>query len=392
MRIGHHALSLLLMLVPAAAWGQQGWQHAEGVTLAQVYDDDLAAGDSSFGAASFTQASPRLTIGYGNEWLAVLARGSVDVELADAAPVRQMPLLRASGRLELSAQATSRLSWTASAGALDTDTPRDFTLLTGLNPGRSRLQSFTAAGALDYRFGQRDRGIASLDAATLSDGGILLDEETARLTLHHQFTALTGARLDAIGHRYDFGQGNVLAVVTPLLGWDQRLTPKLTVEAQAGPRFTGGALEGFEGAASLRWEEDRMHLSLNLVSTQSAVPGLVGVADAVSVSILMVLRPAETLRVSLAPAIYETSGVVQSQVFEARLEAVKTLNDWVSLLATYRLSMQNATLPVAGGISGASLHNLFVVGCSFSSPPAAGLPLDAPSARAWSVPGGPTRP
>jgi len=389
------ALALLgaLLSLPLPALAQQGFQLSPGVTVAGVYDDELAAAGASPGGALISQVSPRLALGYGTERMALLVRASLDVEVLDEAPLQAMPWLRWTSSAEFVSQLTDRLTLTASGSLWDTNTPRQLDLTSGFDPGQVWEESGAARAALACRFSERLLGALQGEFTSTSELGLVTNEEAVRGSLVEQLSLRSDAKAELLVRHFNFGDRLEAFVTAPMAGWSRRLSRELSLELLGGPRFDGRALEGFEGSAALGWELERTHLSVSLASTQSAVSGFSGLVDAVSASAIWVLRPVEHLRLSAAPAAYLSTGApLSAQTLELRLDLVREVNPWVALLASYRFTAQHASFAQAAQIAGSSFHNQLVFGVSFSTPAAPGLPAEWPTASAWAAPGAAARP
>jgi len=387
------ALALLSALLPLPALAQQGLQITPGVTVADVYDDDLEAAGAGPGGALISEVSPRIALGYGTERMALLVRAALDVELLDEAPVQSTPWLRWTSSAEFVSLLTDRLTLTASGSLWDTNTPRQLDLTSGFDPGQVWEESGAAKAALAFRFNAQLLGAIQGGFNSTSELGLVTNEESLQSTLVDQVSPRDDAKGELLLRHFNFG-GQLEAFITaPMAGWNHRFTRNLSMELLGGPRFNGRSLEGFEGSAALGWELERAHLSFSLASTQNAVSGFSGLVDEVSASAVLVLRPAEHLRLSAAPAAYVSSGApLTAQTFELRLDLVREVNPWVALIASYRFTAQHASFAQATEVAGSSFHNQLVFGFSFSTPAAPGLPADWPTASAWAAPGSPARP
>jgi hypothetical protein len=387
-----------LSLAPAAARAD-GFQVSPGLTLAESYDDDLAPGGSGPASAFFTVASPTVALGYAGQRFTLLAHGALDAEALDKAPFRHTPFLRLASDANLTWLATERLTLTANGTFWDTNTPRDVNVVTGFNPhgaqvaGSERAWSTSGEAGLSYAFSERARGAIDGSIVTTTEGGLTIKEETARTSFHRQLGPTSGGRFDLLYRRIDFSGTSTISggasnagvnIEAPMLGWDQRLSPRLTFEVLAGPRFDKRFIEGIEASASLVLQLQAVQVSASLASTQTSVAGFYGTVDTESASVTAMVRADEHLFLSATPAFYASAGQpLHSKVFELRLQAERTLGENMALVASYRISAQNATFADAALNAGASTHNQVVLGISFHSAGSHAVPFAWPMAGAW---------
>ena len=358
---------------------QQGFQLSPGITLASTYDDDLAAPGAD---ALFTEVTPAVTLGYGTQRLSLLSHGALDIEAPDSAPFRTTPFLRGTADASLTALLTDRLTFSAGGSFWDTNTPRDLNVITGYDPGSLQANSESANAGLAYRITDLLRSSLEASFVSTAEGGLVTDEETARLGFHRQVSENSGWRIDLLGRRFEFVDQYAIDVEAPMADWDHRFSPELSAEVLAGPRFDRTSLEGVEGSASVLWQAEKVHVSFSLASTQTDIPGFVGLVDTESAALRLSLRPADKLYLSATPSIYVSSGSpLDAHVLELRIDAYRQLNDWLSLIASYRLTVQSAKYPTDSAQEN-STHNQLLVGLSFQLP-APGLPIVWPTADTW---------
>jgi hypothetical protein len=394
------AIALLLALLPAPLLAQvqvqvqePGFQIAPAVTLSQVYDDAYAGPGTTAFAGLLTQASPRVTLGYRTQQVTLVGRGALDVQAFDSQPTQATPLLRWTGDAELTAAASERLTLSVRGSLFDTNTPRDANVATGFDPGLTRLESGSAAVAAAWRFTELARASVTAGYDSSSEAGLVISQESLQLSLHQQLSQRDGGRFDVVVRNFVFSGHFTDLVTAPLLGWDHRLSRDLSLELLGGPRLTAGALEGFEGSAALVWEGERLHLAFSFASTESAVPGLLGLIDTTSASALIAFRPGQGLLLSAAPAVYVNNGApMQGRVFELRLDAVRALNDWLALVASYNFTAQSAAFADTGMVPSTSLHHQFIVGVSWSALAGPAQLEGRPAVGGWTTPGSPVRP
>lgn len=363
------------------------------MTLAESYDDDLAPGGSGPASAFFTVASPAAALGYASQRFTLLAHGALDAEALDKAPFRKTPFLRLASNANLTWLATERLTLTANGTFWDTNTPRDINVVTGFDPGSERAWSTSGEAGLSYALGERLRGAALGSIIATTEGGLTIQEETARASLHKQLTQTSGGRFDLMYRRIDFSGTSTISgdassagvnIEAPMLGWDQRLSSQLTFEVLAGPRFDKRFIEGLEASMSLLLRLQAVQVIASLASTQTSVAGFYGTVDTQSASVTAMVRADEHLFLSATPAFYASAGQpLNSKVFELRLQAERTLSEHLALVASYRLTAQNATFADAALNAGASTHNQVVLGISFHDAGSIVAPFAWPMAGAW---------
>jgi hypothetical protein len=363
------------LLLPTAAQAQTGYYLTPSLSVAEVYDDNVFFTPSPRTHDFLTRISPGLKASYQSTPLTVEGGYSFDSEIYSRHPELTTAQMRQRGSLELKASPDQALTLSVSGAYLQTKTPAELNLTTGLATGRVLAERYTANPAFTYRFDPLTT--AKGDYAYAKDllaGGVTIDSHIENLTLDHRLGPRDTAGPGYVGRQFAFAGSPAVTSHAFTLGWSHELTSLTTFTLRAGPRVTEGTVDRLpEASASIRHTLKSGELSLAYASTLATVIGQATAATAQSITGKATTELPSRLKLSAGPAIFWISsdafkGTVYLVLLEASYQFTKTL----ALQASYQYSFQRGSFnPQAGPVGPgnvAILHNIFLISLTVTYP------------------------
>jgi hypothetical protein len=328
-------------------------------SISQMHDDNLFATPaaesddiSRLGAGlAAARRSPRLT---------VKGRYAVEAERFRLHPELSRAAARHDAALGLEWAASPRLGVALSADYVDTQTPSELNVLTGLEVGRRRGRRLSTGALFTHRLGprttsrlehrfNRDRvaGLPGNDAHAIVVG---LDRE-----LGTSDRGSVGYRAQRIA----FGADATLSH-TVTVGWNRELTRSTQLALETGPRLTGRRL-GVEASAGLRRQLRHGHASIDYTRSQTIVLGQPGPVTVEGVRAAFSHRVAGPLWFNASPGVFRVAGSVsgESTLYGVTSELAWRVARSVTVSGTHQFGRQEGGL--APGSSSQLTHNTFAL-------------------------------
>ncbi|OGB95872.1 MAG: hypothetical protein A3G35_06605 [candidate division NC10 bacterium RIFCSPLOWO2_12_FULL_66_18] len=353
---------------PAVVLAQAGLYVTPFVSVAEVYDDNLFATPSHREADFISRVSPGIQAGYRTAPLTLEARYSFDAEIYARHPEMNDAQVRQAASLDFRYLPNRALTLSANVVYSETHIPRELNLETGLASGRARASRLSFRPSLAYRFDSRTNGTGGY---TVTKDGVI----GGIATLTHAITLDFDRRLTArdTGHLgYQLRQSEFDGADTTMshaftLGWTRELTPQTSLTLRAGPRFSEGSVDP-EVSVSIRHRLQRGDLSLTYSRSQTTAIGQAGTAHTESWTARATVQLMRSLQVSAAPSfLRSTRDIAVAKVYGVNLDAAYQITTWVSLVGSYRFSLQQGRLD-APGRSEDILQNVFLLSLVAVSP------------------------
>jgi hypothetical protein len=332
-------------LGPATAGAQGRFELSHALAFTQVYDDNLfsraSAGEKDF----ISRLTPMIQAGYRSAPFTVRARYELDAEAYAGHRGLSDVAARQDGSIRIDGGRARTLTFSAEGAFSSTQRPGELNLATGLDAQRAAARRLSTREALSRRFGPTTE--ATLEHAFTWDalsGGVEGRTSIGRAELKKQVTARDRARASYILRHFDFdGAGAVLAQVLTL-GWDRRLTRRLRLELDGGPRLTSGRV-GPELSVSLVHRLPRREWAVSYAQTQATAigePGLVTVETFAAAVGAQVFGP---VRLRATPSVWRNRrDGAEAMVYRMAVDAEWRVSRPVSLIASYQYSLQTGSL------------------------------------------------
>jgi len=322
------------------------------LSVAGVEDDNLFSTPDSRQGDVITRFTPGIEAGLRSDSHSLEGRLAIDAERFARHPELDSTRARQVASLDLRSRASRRVTFSLRGDYLSTLTPGELNLTTGLAAGRLRATRWSAVPAVTWRIGRATAGNASY-TLTRDDlaGGVAAGVQTAVLGLDRRLSPRDTGSLGYTLSRYDFEGGTAVTARTLSLGWDRRVGPQSGFTLRAGPRYSDGRVDP-EVLVALHRDAQRLHSSLTLSRSLATVIGRAGTVVTDSVLPAVSWRATGSLQLSASPGLFkirDALGGSDVSVYLLGLEAAWRLGDWLSLVGTYRRSLQRGALDAAPG-------------------------------------------
>lgn len=344
-------------LVPAPP-KQNGAFFVPMLTLSETLDDNLFF--TQFPESDFvTRVNLGLQTGYRSTRFTIDAQGSRAADFFQRHPDFDTTNGRSFAQVSMNAQATKSLVLSLFAGYIDTKTPSELNIFSGLALGRSLATRKSITPMLAYRVSSVSTFTAAFSKAHDTLDGRVADTQTWTGGFDRRFS-----KRDTFGVRYerrwfDFTGGDksehsTADVVT--LGWIGDVSPRTIVLLRAGPRFAKGAVTA-EVLASMRRRMKRGLLTVTYAKSQATTLGKTGALDTQSLVATVALRVRRNLEIASGPGLYHNSLRGKSlTAFRFNVEALWHFSPWFHLGGGYSFDLQQPDFGASGKIRRNALH------------------------------------
>jgi len=354
------AAFVIMTLHPGAATAQHRLKMSGSVALTQSYDDNVFAVPDDRRQDAISRLTPRLGVSYRSRHFDVRARYAREAEAFSQN--RELSTLRARQEGTLDVQWFPWAGFEATGGAsyVETNSPGEFTVITGLDLvglqlRRELARRFSTTGSLSRRLGARTRAVVT--------HGLTRDELVRGVRSANQVATARLDRLvgpvDTLSLAYGLrrftaaGDGSTSHALT--LAWARDVTPQTHLELKAGPRFSGGKVDP-ELGATLRHRFQRGEAALSYVQTETALIGRPTPVTADGLSATFTRSLNRTLTVTAGPSVFRARGkALEATVYGTSLELAWHLSRHLSLAGSHQLSIQYGELD--GRPRGEIVHN-----------------------------------
>jgi len=359
---GRALLALAATLVPAVVARAAELRVRPSVSLSQVHDDNvLAAPGAAREADHISRLGAGLTVGRRSSRLTMKARYEVEAEVFRRHPELNRAAARQDAALDIAWTASRRLGASLSAAYVDTQTPGELNLLTGLEVGRRRGRRLSTVGVLTQRMGPLST--ATLEHRFARDrvvGAPGSDSHVVALGLERRLGPTDRTRLGYTVQRLDFGPDVTLSHILTL-GWKRTVTSSAQFELEAGPRWTGGTL-GAEVSAGFRHRLRGGDAELAYVHGQTTVLGHPGPVTVKGVRAAVSYRLVGPLRVSAGPGVFRILGRgSEGTIYRLGAEVAWSVARDVTLSAIHQFSLQEGGVGLARAADSEISRNTFLL-------------------------------
>jgi hypothetical protein len=357
--VGGFASSIALgqELAPAPP-KQRGGFFVPMLTLAETFDDNLFFTQFPEGD-SISRVTGSLRTGYRSTPFTIDIEGSRSADFFANHKEFDTKNARTVAQATINYLPVKSLTFSVFACYLDTKTPSELNLATGLSVGRSLATRGSATPVLEYRHGTLSTFTAAYPIAHDTLDGRTADTETALIGFDRRVS-----RRDTVGLRFehrwfDFRGGDkaeksTADVVT--LGWVGEIGDRSLFLLRAGPRYGKGELTA-EVLATLKHRLKHGLATLTYSKTQATTLGKTGALDVQAIVGTLSTRVSRNLEIASGPGIYRnTLRGKHLMALRLNLEALLRLSSWFHLGATYSFDLQQPDFGGPGHIRRSSLQ------------------------------------
>lgn len=360
MTTGSRGWALLALAVAVAPRLGSGGELRVGPSLSfsQMHDDNLFA--TPVGEADdISRLGAGLAVAQRSARLSLKARYALEAESFRRHSELNRVAARQDAALDMEWAASQRLGVALSAAYLDTQTPSELNVLTGLEIGRRRGRRLSTGALLTHRLGPLST--AKLEHRFSRDrviGGPGHDAHAVILGLDRRLGPSDQGSLGYRATRLTFGPDATMSH-TLTLGWQRAVSPSAQFEVEAGPCWTDGRL-GAEMSAGLRHRLRQGQAAIDYVHSQTTVLGQAGPVTVEGVRASLSHQLVGPLWFSADPGFFR----VLARGSESTLYRVGVGVAWrvarnVTLSATHQFGLQQGGL--AQGSASELRHNTFAL-------------------------------
>jgi hypothetical protein len=252
---------------------------------------------------------------------------------------------RQNARIDARVQSSPRLTMTLNAAYVDTDTPTDLNIDTGLATARLRAQQISFRPAADLRISPTMTAHVALSSST----GHLADGPSTRaqfltVGVDRQTSPRDLVTLNYEQGFYIFDRNDTTHTFALRAGWTRALGTRTRMILEGGPRVTDGSLAP-ELSAAITHNWKTSSISVSAQQTQTAVLGFVGTLAARNLQARYAYAPTRMWTTYVAPSVYRsTFRDLQATVFRVRVGASYAVTPLMGLDVSYSLDSQHGAI------------------------------------------------
>lgn len=356
------------LFMPAAASARAELYFLPSLALTETYDDNLFVSPNAHQEDRFLTLRPAARMGYRTLPTDLALSYSQDIERYNQRQGLDSNKARRDLSVNWDFRPTRVLTLGAQADYLKTRSPSELATLTGVQFGRVFAERRYLSPSLEYQYDNLTTTNARY--AYVRDkisSGIGSDTNTLDLGLNRRLSAYNSATFRYRFDRFHFDSGQSVNVYTLLFGGAWQFTPRLAVNAVAGPRFTGNDGTDASANAGLDYQIERGELSLNYQRTQTTILGVGAAVNSQAVGAILSLMPVNEVELRAAPdySVSDNAGR-RAEVYRFLLEAGWQATTYLTVVGSYQFTAQRGSLLSSG--TSEITHNVIMVGVVLASP------------------------
>jgi hypothetical protein len=331
---------------------QRGGFFVPMVTVAETLDSNLFF--TQFPESDWvTRFTLGVQTGYRSTPFTIDVQAARSADYFDRHPEFNTNRGRTLAQMAMTALPTRSLTLSMFACYLDTKTPSELNLGSGLALGRSLATRVSAAPQMEYRLGSRSTLTGAFPVAHDTLDGRISDTMTGVLGFDRRIS-----RRDALSLRYEhrwfhFSGGprverSVADVV--MFGWMGEVSERTILLLRAGPRYGKGEFTA-EILATMKRRMNRGLLTLTYSKSQATTLGKTGALDTQSLVATIAMRLTRNIEVASGPGLYHNT--LRGQHLSAmrlNLESLWHFSPWFHLGAAYSFDLQQPDFGAPGHI------------------------------------------
>jgi hypothetical protein len=342
------ALAVVLAASPATPHAQD-FSMSPSFGISQMYDDNLFYRPAAE-ADTITRVSSRLDARSRSERQTFSARYALDADWFAHHPELTTVHARQDAGFEEQYHVTRRLSLNGAAAFNETQAPAELNLATALTSARARAQRLTFQPSATYEFAPQTNATIGYAAAHDRMLGVSLLTQTATASIDHHASARDGVRWEYGYQSYLFDAADRKTSQVLTAEWTRDLTHATSVSLRGGPRITSGMLSP-EAGASIHHKMRVGEATLTYTHTQATLIGLVGIADAHSVTARVAGELRSGLQLRVEPGLLRTTQTtLGSTVYRVSIGGMQPVGRRLAIEASYDLNLQHGALYAAQSV------------------------------------------
>ncbi len=331
---------------------QRGGFFVPMLTVAEAYDDNLFFTQFPEGDL-VTRLNVGLQTGYRSTRFTVDAIGSRAGDRFREHPEFNTNRARSIAQVSMHAQPTGSIALSLFACYLDTQTPSELNVGSGLTVGRSLATRTSGAPMVEVRLGSLSTMTAAFPVAHDVLDGRISDTMTAIAGFDRRVSRRDTVSLRYEHRWYDFhgvGKAEKSVADVATLGWLGEVSERTILLLRAGPRYAKGAWSA-EVLATMKRRLNRGLLTLTYSKGQTTTIGKTGVLDTQSLSATYANRVSRNVEIASGPGLYRNAlrGETLTSM-RLNVESLWHFAPWFHLGATYSFDLQQPDFGVPGKI------------------------------------------
>ncbi len=337
---------------------QQGGFFVPMLTVGQTFDDNLFF--TQFPESDFaTRLSFGLQTGYRSTPFTLDLQASRAADRFARHSDFDTNNARTVAQVTINAQASKSIALSLFACYLDTKTPGELNLISGLGLGRSLATRASIAPAVELRLGSRSTFIGAFPIAHDTLDGRVADTMTGTAVFDRRISRRNSVSLRYEHRWFDFTGGDKAEKSTAnvfMLGWLGEVSDRTIVLLRAGPRYAKGAYTAEILASVKRRLNHGGLLTLSYSKSQATTLGATGALDIQSVVATLATRISRKFEVASGPGLYRNSLRGKNlQALRLNVESLWHFSPWFHLGATYSFDLQQPDFGASGKIRRSAL-------------------------------------
>jgi hypothetical protein len=332
---------LSVTIVPTAAFGQGTTYARASVSSAYAFDDNLFAVADQPEADVIVRFGPAFEAGYVSRPLALAARYAFDSERYLHHDRLNKNVGRQDAAIELRHELTKRLAMNVRGAFLETQTPRDFNLASGIAAGLAPATRASANASATYEWNRANS--LNVDYEFARDavvGGVGTEHHTARVGVDRRFGIRNSRRIDYRVRSFVFDDHVAKTAHVITIGWAHALTKLMGVEVDLGPRLSERTVRP-EISALLRGRLKRGEVSVGYSRTQTTAVGETGAIELERAVVGFTAHATSHFTLTASPSFVRAGHV---SVYGFDVQAVARATRSVSIVTSARAGLQEGTL------------------------------------------------
>ena len=336
-----------VLMLPSEALAERRLSVEPAIDVTEVHDDNLNFSADEPLRDRIRRITPTLALRFDSpRWT---ARGTYgfDSERFATHSGLDNPRARERALIRIQYDGGPRLTLSMDSAYVNTDTPSELNVDTGLAASRVRGRRLGIGSSARFRISPRLTAMASASSVTTNvENGVGIRALVQTLALERRATLRDRVTLD-YEHSdlvFDGETSQSLNTHAVLVGWTRDLGGRTHLRLRGGPRITDGSPTA-DLSASLSHDWRFSSMAISLLRSQTTVVGYVGAVETQSLQAKFTYVPNRRLTAYVAPAlIRSTHDRLEGTVYRVNLGARYAVTPIVGFDVAYNLDTQKGAI------------------------------------------------
>ena len=342
------ALGFLGMLFRGEMLAQYRVALEPSIEINEVHDDNLFFSEERPAGDLILRVRPALALQLDSPRWSATGKYAFDSDRFANYSTLNNARARDQASIGVQYRSTPRLVLALDGAYVNTDTPTDLNIETGLAAFRVRAKQLTLRPAARFRISPRLSAHASYFSTSAElAGGTSTRAQFQTVGIEQRLSARDSLTVDYEQGLYVFNLDkakNRTNTYLVLAGWKRDLGQRTRLMLQAGPRITDGS-PAAELSASLAHQWRSTSIAISGQQTQTTVMGSIGTVEARNLQARFSYAPTRFLTAFAAPAVLRTvRGDLQATVYRIGVGARYTITPLMGIDAIYSFDSQRGAI------------------------------------------------